>query len=241
VGGHGGQWKTTELVTKNFWWPGVTREVKKYIEGCDAYQKNKNQTEAPAGKLMPNSVPEKPWAHISVDFITKLPLAQGYDLILVVCDCMTKMAHFVPTTEKTLAEGLVRIFRDHVWKLHRLPESIVSDRGAQFVVGLIRELNKMLGIETKLSIAFHPQTDRQTERTNQQLEQYLQMFIDHQQEQWPDWLGIAEFAYNNKMNTSTKVSPFRANSGRDPRMGFELRKKEKNEGAEAFVKRIKEA
>ena len=241
MGGHGGQWKTTELVTKNFWWPGVTREVKKYIEGCDAYQKNKNQTEAPAGKLMPNSVPEKPWAHISVDFITKLPLAQGYDLILVVCDCMTKMAHFVPTTEKTLAEGLVRIFRDHVWKLHRLPESIVSDRGAQFVVGLIRELNKMLGIETKLSIAFHPQTDRQTERTNQQLEQYLQMFIDHQQEQWPDWLGIAEFAYNNKMNTSTKVSPFRANSGRDPRMGFELRKKEKNEGAEAFVKRIKEA
>jgi len=114
--------------------------------------------EPPAGKLMPNSAPEKPWAHISVDFITKLPLAQGYDSILVVCDRMTKMAHFVPTTEKTSVEGLARLFRDYIWKLHGLPESIMSDRGAQFAAGLMRELNKMLGIETKLSIAFHPQT-----------------------------------------------------------------------------------
>ena len=104
----------------------------------------------------------------------------------------------------------------------------------------MRELNKILGIETKLSTAFHPQTDEQMERTNQELEQYLQMFIDHRQEQWPDWLGTAEFAYNNKVNTLTKVLPFRANSRRDPRMGFELRKKGKNEGAEAFSKRMKE-
>jgi len=116
----------------------------------------------------------------------------------------------------------------------------VSDRGAQFAVGLMRELNKMLGIETKLSMAFYPQTNGQMERTNQELEQYLRMFIDHRQEQWPDWLGTAEFAYNNKVNTPTKVSLFRANSGRDPRMGFKLRKKGKNEGAEAFAKRMKE-
>ena len=240
VGGHGGQWKMTELVTRNFWWPGVTKEVKKYVEECNTCQRNKNRTEAPAGKLIPNSTPEKPWAHISADFITKLPLAQGYDSILVVCDRMTKMAHFISTTEKTSAEGLARMFRDHVWKLHGLPESIVSDRGAQFAAGLMRELNRMLGIETKLSIAFHPQTDGQMERTNQELEQYLRMFIDHRQEQWPDWLGTAEFAYNNKVNTLTKVSPFRANSGRDPRMGFKLRKKGKNEGVEAFAKRMKE-
>ena len=143
---------------------------------------------------MPNSVLEKPWAQISADFITKLPLAQGYDLILVVCDQMTKMAHFVPTIEKTSAEGLARLFRDYVWKLHGLPESIVSDRGAQFAAGLIRELKKMLGIETKLLMAFYPQMDGQTEQTNQELEQYLRMFINHRQEQWPDWLGTAEFA-----------------------------------------------
>jgi len=75
IGGHGGQWKMVELVTRNFWWPGVTKEVKRYVEGCDAYQQNKNCTEQPAGKLMPNSISEKPWMHISVDFITKLLLA----------------------------------------------------------------------------------------------------------------------------------------------------------------------
>ena len=86
IGGHGGQWKTVELVTRNFWWPGITKEVKRYVEGCDACQRNKNCTEQPAGKLMPNSIPERPWTHISADFITKLPLAQGYDSILVVVD-----------------------------------------------------------------------------------------------------------------------------------------------------------
>ena len=106
VGGHGEQWKTTELVTRNFWWPGVSQEVKQYVKGCDACQCNKNQTQAPAGKLMLNSIPEKPWSHISANFITKLPLAQEYDSILVVVDRLTKMAHFIPTTEKTTAGGL---------------------------------------------------------------------------------------------------------------------------------------
>jgi len=105
------------------------------------YQRNKNHTEVPAGKLMPNIVPEKPWTHISADFITKLLLAQGYDSILVVCDRMTKIAHFVPTTEKTLMKGVVRLFWDNIWKLHKLPESIIIDRGAQFMAGMIRELN----------------------------------------------------------------------------------------------------
>jgi len=189
---------------------------------------------------MPNSIPEKPWTHISADFITKLPIAQGYNSILVVVDRLTKMVHFIPTTEKTSAEGLARLFRDNVWKLHRLPESIVSDRGLQFAAGIMWELNRMLGIKSKLSTAFHPQTNRQTERVNQKLEQYLRMFIDHRQEQWPDWLGMAEFAYNNKTHSSTKVSPFKANYGQDPRIGFEMRRKGKYEGAEKFVTKMKE-
>jgi len=96
------------------------------------------------------------------------------------------MVHFISTTEKTLAEGLARLFRDNMWKLHRLPESIVSDRGPQFTAGIMWELNRMLGIKSKLSTAFYPQTNRQTERVNQELEQYLRMFIDHRQEQWPN-------------------------------------------------------
>jgi len=121
--------------------------------------------------------------HILADFITKLPLVQEYDSILVVVDWLTKMVHFIPTTEKTSAEGLARLFRDNVWKLHGLPESIISDRRLQFAAGLMRKLNGMLGIKSKLLTAFHSQTDGQTERVNQELEQYLRMFIDHRQEQ----------------------------------------------------------
>jgi len=189
---------------------------------------------------MPNLIPEKPWTHISADFITKLPIAQGYDSILVVVDRLTKIVHFISTTEKMSAEGLARLFRDNVWKLHGLPESIVSDRGLQFTAGIMRELNRILGIESKLSMAFHPQTDGQMERVNQELEQYLRMFIGYRQEQWPDWLGTAEFAYNNKMHSSTKVSPFKANYGQDPRIGFEMRRKGKYKGAEKFVTKMKE-
>ena len=167
------------MVTRNFWWPRVTVEVKQYVEGCDLCQRNKNRTEPPAGKLMLNEAPDKPWAHIMADFIIKLPLSRGYDSILVVCDQLTKMAYFILTTEKTSAEELAVLFQDHVWKLHRLPESIISNRGAQFAAGLMKELNGMLEIETKLSTAFHLQADGQTERANQELEQYLRMFVDY--------------------------------------------------------------
>jgi len=189
---------------------------------------------------MPNSIPKKPWTHILADFITKLPLVQGYNSILVVVDRLTKMVHFIPTTEKTSAEGLARLFRDNVWKLHGLLESIILDRGPQLMAGLMRELNRMLGIESKLSMVFHPQTDGQTERVNQELEQYLRMFIDHRQEQWPDWLGTAEFTYNNKMHSSTKTLPFKTNYRQNPRTEFEMRRKGKYEGAEKFVMKIKE-
>ena len=138
----------------------MTKEVKQYVEGCDQCQRMKNRAKRLAGKLRPNEAPEKLWQHILVDFITKLPMSKGHDLILVVCDRFSKMSHFVATTEKTTAEGLARLFRDNMWKLHRLPKSVISDRGPQFAVELTKELNKMLGIETKLSTTYHLQTDR---------------------------------------------------------------------------------
>jgi len=103
------------------------------------------------------------WTHLTVDFITKLPVVAGKDAILIVCDRLSKMTHFVATIEGTLAEGLARLFRNNVWKLHGLLESVVSDRGPQFAVELMKELNRMLGIKMKLSTAFHPQTDEQME------------------------------------------------------------------------------
>ena len=103
----------------------------------------------------------------------------------------------------------------------------------------MKELNNSLGIQTKLSTAYHPQTDGQMERINQELEQYLRVFIDHRKEQWPDWLGMAEFAYNNKIHAATKILPFKANYGQDPRMGFERRRKGKYEAAGKSIERIK--
>ena len=163
VAGHRGRWKMVELVMRNYWWPGVTRDVGRYVEECDGCQRMKNRTEKLVGKLKLSEVPEKPWTHLTVDFITKLLVVAGKDAILVVCNRLSKMTHFVATTEATSAEGLARLFRDNIWKLHGLLESIVLDRGPQFVAEFMRELNKMLGIETRLSTAFHPQTDGQME------------------------------------------------------------------------------
>jgi len=149
------------------------------------------------------------------------------------------MTYFVATTEGISAEGLARLFRDNVWKLHRLPESVVSDRGPQFAAELTKELNRMLGIETRLSTAFHPQTNKQTEQMNQELEQYLRFFVDHRQKDWPEWLASAEFVVNNKVHTTTKVLPFMANYGRELRMGGDIRKRGKVEKATEFVERMK--
>ena len=237
--GHDERWKTVELVTRNYWWPGVTRDVERYVEGCDLCQRMKNRMEELAGKLKLSEVPKKPWLHITVDFITKLLVVAGKDVILVVCDWLSKMTHFVATTEGTLAEGLARLFQNNVWKLHGLPESVVSDRGPQFAAGSTKELNKMLGIETRLFTVFHPQIDGQTERMNQELEQYLRFFVEHRQKDWPEWLASAEFAVNNKVHTATKVSPFIANYGKEMRMGGDIRRKGKVESATEFVERMK--
>ena len=130
-----------------------------------------------------------------------------------------------------MVKGLARLFRDNVWKLYGLPESIVSDREPQFAVEMTKELNSMLEIETKLLTLYHPQIDRQMERINQELEQYLRFFVNHRQKDWPEQLALAEFAINNKTHLTTKLSLFMANYGRELRMGVDLKRKDrKNNG-----------
>ena len=152
----------------------MTKEVKQYVEGYDSCQRNKNHTEQLAGKLMSNLILEKLWIHISADFITKLPLAQGYNSILVIVDRLTKMAHFIPTMERILAEGLARLLRDNVWKLHGLSESIISDRGPQFTAGLIKELNGILGIKSKMSTVFYCYESPKQEKVSYAFEHLIQ-------------------------------------------------------------------
>jgi len=126
----------------------------------------KNRIEVPAGKVKLSEVLKKLWTHLIVDFIIKLPIVAGKDAILVICNRLSKIMYFRATMEGMSAEGLVRLFKDNMWKLHGLLESIVLDRELQFVAEMTKELNRILGIETKLSTSYYPQTDRQTERMN---------------------------------------------------------------------------
>ena len=120
------------------------RDIGKYIEGCNLCQRMKNRTEVTTGKLKLSKVPEKLWTHLTVDFITKLLVAAGKDMILVVCDKLSKIIYFIAIIEGTLAKRLARLFRDNIWKLHKLSESIVLDRGLQFAVEMMKKLNGML-------------------------------------------------------------------------------------------------
>jgi Integrase zinc binding domain len=116
-------------VLRNYWWPGISRFVLSYVDGCDVCVRGKSYPEKPAGKWMLNPIPDVLWLDISMDFITSLPEAQGYNAIFVVCDHYSKQVHIIPTTSKTSSLGLTHLYHDHIWKLHGLPNSIISDCG----------------------------------------------------------------------------------------------------------------
>ena len=241
IAGHPGRWKTLELVSRNYWWPGMSRYIASYCKGCDRCNRTKSFPSKPIGKLIPTQIPKNVWEIITVDLITGLPESQGYNSIMIVVDRLSKLIHVMPTNDTVTSEGIARLFRDNVWKHHGLPEQVISDRGPQFVSNFMRELNKLLGIKTAASTAYHPQTDGQTERVNQEVEQYLRLFVNHRQDDWTDWLSLAEFSYNNRIQASTRHTPFMLNSGRNPRLGVEPIRHSKMEAVDDFVESLQKA
>ena len=221
VAGHSGHWKTLELVSQNYWWPNMSKYIGKYISTCDMCLRTKSFRRPPTGELHPLPVPDAPWDTISVDFIVELPESAGYDSIMVTVDSVTKRAHFIPTVTTLSAAGTAQLFLQHVWKHHGLPRKVVSDRGPQFVAEFTRELYRLLGVKLAATTAYHPQGDGQTERVNQELEQYIRLFTNQRQDDWVGLLPLAEFQYNNQVHSSTQHSPFLLDTGRTPRMGFE--------------------
>ena len=191
VAGHSGQWKTLELISCNYWWLGITQKVNDYVSGCDKCQRMKSFPEKPAEKLKPNESTTTPWKDITTDFVTGLPEAQGYNALFVTCCHHTKQVHIILTHSTVTAQGLAILFRDNVWKLHSLLETALSDRGPQFTAEFMQELNNILGIQTKLSTAYHHQPDGQTERLNQDVEQYLRLFVSQRQNDWQLKIGRA--------------------------------------------------
>ena len=151
-----------------------------------------------------------------MDFIVKLPVSHGYDSIWVVCDRLSRAAHFIPCNESITAPELAWLFLDRIFRYHGLPDSIISDRGSLFVSCFWSELMALLQVDIRTSTAYHPRTDGLTERTNQTLEGYLRVYCSYQQDDWVDYLPVAEFAFNNLENASTKQTPFFALTGFHP-------------------------
>ena len=143
-------------------------------------------------------IPQGPWQEISINIIGPLPKSNGMDTIVVIVDQFTKMIRLKATTTNILLEGIAKIYRDDIWKLHRVPKKILSDRGLQFTLKFMEELTKALGMKRQLSMAYHPQTDGQTERINQEIGTFLRHYMNYQQDDWTNWLAAAEFQYNDK-------------------------------------------
>ena len=236
VAGHPGRNKTQELITRNFWWPRMTNDIRLYVSGCDTCQRTKAHRNKKHAPLNPNEIPTRPWEIISIDLIGELPESKGFNAICVIVDRFSKQIHALPTNMELTSEGLARIYRDQVFRLHGIPRKIISDRGPQFESNFMHDLYRLLGITGNPSTAYHPQTDGQTERINQEIEQYLRAYINHRQSDWAEWLAIAEFSYNDKVQSSTGYSPFFVNYGLHPYKGSNPRKEPVNESAGQFAK-----
>jgi len=211
--GHGGIAKTTEHIQRKYYWPYMRDTIKRYVKNCDICQRTKAVRHAPYGLMKPNQTPDRPWKSISIDFITDLPNSEANDAILIIVDRLTKMAHFIPCTKEINPRRFSELFMREIFRLHGLPKDIITDRGSIFTSEIWIETMKKLGIERRLSTAFLPQTDRQTERTNSTLEQYLRAYVNYEQDNWKELLPMAEFAYNNRYQESIRHTPFFANYG----------------------------
>ena len=160
-------------------------------------QQSKAVQHAPYGLLQPNEVPDQSWRSIAMYFIRDLAESDGYDTILVVIDCLTKMSHFISCKKDLDAREFTILFMQHIVRLHGIPRYIITDRGSLFTSGLWKQITEKLGIERRRSRAFHPHTGGQTERTNAILEQFLWAYVNCQQDNWNELLSLAEFTYNN--------------------------------------------
>ena len=194
----------------------MTLTTRKYVNGCERCARYKIQSQ-PAVRLKPLAVPEGPWQVVGTDLITGLPISQGYEAIFTVVDRFTKMTHFIPTQNEISSEGIANLYLQNVWKLHGLPSSIVSDRGTQFASNMMRDLNKALNIQTKLSTSYHPQTDGQSERTIQEIEVALRIYCGNYPDTWSTKLAQFEFAHNHQTHSVTKQSLFELLMGYQPK------------------------
>ncbi len=214
--GHVGIRRTLELVERQYHWRGMRGDITSYVRTCPVCQEIKSDNRAKAGLLQPLEIPSRKWAQVTTDLVTDLPESDGFTAIAIFVDRMTKMVHLAPCTKEITAPEYAKLFVDHVFRLHGLPEVIISDRDPRFISRFWKNLFSLLGTDLRFSTAFHPQTDGQSERMIQTMENFLRPYVERQPHQWSKQLSLAEFAANNAVNTTTGYSPFFLQSGDHP-------------------------
>lgn len=214
--GHPGRYKTLETVQRNYWWPGMSNFVKKFVEGCATCQETKINTHPTKEPLHPTEVPEHPFETVTTDLITDLPESDGYDSILMICDPVSKTMVAEPCNKTIDADGTAEALVRRVFAIHGISKKIISDRGPNFASKVMRAILKSMGVRSALSTAYHPQTDGQSERFNQEIETFLRAYCGRNQNSWAKMLPFAEIAHNNRIHSATKKTPFETLYGRPP-------------------------
>ncbi|KIK13097.1 hypothetical protein PISMIDRAFT_18236 [Pisolithus microcarpus 441] len=216
---HPGIKAMTRKMVKDVWWPGMWKYIHDYVKGCAVCQSAKVITHPVTPPVIPHDVPKNPFPfqQISMDLITDLPVSNTFDTVLtIVNQGLTKAAMFIPCWKDIDSLGIARLFHKHVYARFSLPESIISDRGPQFASAFTRELYKSLGVQSKLSTAYHPQTNGESERVNQELETYLRCYCTEHPNSWSSKLPDAEFAHNSRIHSIHQQTPYSLLYGYDP-------------------------
>ncbi|KAI2644474.1 Transposon Tf2-6 polyprotein [Labeo rohita] len=208
LAGHPGVQRTISFISRAFWWRTLQRDIQEYVQACNICARSKTINAPSTGELQPLPVPKRPWTHISLDFVTGLPKSQGKNTILTIVDRFSKAVHLVALSGLPSAKTTAELILEHVVRLHGFPKDIVSDRGPQFTAKFWQAFCHLVGTTPSLSSGFHPQTNGQTERANQQLERYLRCFASEHQRSWASYLVWAELSNNLHTSTTTGLSPF---------------------------------
>lgn len=218
---HPGQEKTRRMVAARYYWPSLSGDVRRYVDNCQMCKRTKTWRDRAPGLLQPLPIPGRPWQHITMDFRSFPKDRRGYDAVCVFVDRLSKRPISIPCHKDTDTKQTARIFVDNVYRWTGLPDSIVSDRGGQFVSDFWEEFCRILGITRKISTAYHPQTDGQSEIANQYMAQRLRPFVSQYQDDWSEYLPMVDFAAAALPQETTGTSPFFVERGYEPRVSFD--------------------